>query len=313
MEKTFEHDFGSLEYWVPDADLWQAYIQNHKEERKEEWKKVAPILKQLFKNESYQGKSYLKFHKAFFFSGIIPKEYLTILKEDIRSGGDEFIHSFLYFYFWYHPQLTEEVVFDRLALHQEAYEFRMRLGRYTQGKEKELSSFLNGYMHTRLYDSLIEWPKKVKSFTDFGMLGEEKADLLLKVLLFGNGVRIKDGFLNSIHLNADELLRIILRSGAFISKGKINDEYKHNPRSVGIRLWPLLSHEIERLQDETTLHQYAEPLNSMIFEFLSYNPRGEASSDLMTQQVKMIKNQYEEGLFADWLNQIFEKQIEEMG
>lgn len=314
VEKAFDQDFGSLEYWVPDADLWQAYIQNHKEERKEEWKKIAPILKQLFKNESYQGKSYLKQHKKLFFLGDMSCETLENMNRYIRSGGPEFVHSYLYFYFWYHPNLTEGIILERLSFFQEAYEFNMKIGRFSKGYEKEEHIPRNAYMLSRLYESLIEWPTKFKGFTDYGMMGEYKSELILKALLFGKGESLKEGYLSSYCCNSYMMVSIIQKSSICIYKGQVEGVYKKNPRGAGYSLWPQLSEAVEMCKSDGAISEIdINALSKLISKLLNYSERTPGSSELITRQVELIKAQYEEGLFSDWLNQIFEKQIEEMG
>ena len=314
-------DFTDNALWVPDQALWLEENKRNLDARKAEWKKIQPNLKALAKYE-LDCNGYLAMHKSLFFKGELPEKFLVEINAQRNGnygcGEVEFFYAFPLFYFWYHPQLTDDVLsagFKRFT--REPFFF-------TFTKFGETTPCINSAPAIVKSRKILTERQNAKGFFDsYGFMGGKEA-LIGPYFLFGS----KSGFESESYRRGwfDEFsTRDILGSmglGMNVLRGqgkhpKLGIGYPTNPKGFGQYIWPQISHYVQ----ENTLEYITNPekhgtqtkvkgVRIFIQRLLYFeeNTDTNETDPLAIECQQRIMNQYRNGEFADWLNEMFIEQ-----
>jgi len=316
-------DFVDNALWVPDQALWLEENKRNLDARKAEWKMIQPNLKVLAKYE-LDCKGYLAIHKSLFFKGKLPKKFLAGVNAQKNGnygcGEVEFFYAFPLFYFWYHPQLTDDVLkagFKRFT--EEPFFF-------TFTKFGETTSSINSAPAIVKSRRILSERQNAKRFFDsYGFMGGKEA-LIGPYFLFGSKSGLESESYRSGWFN-DFSEKDILGSmnyGMSVLRGqqkhpKLGMVYKNNPRGFGQYIWPQISHYVQ----ENTLEYITDPeqhdtqmrmrLDSIRFNiqallYFKQHPDTDETDPLAIECQQRIMTQYRNGELADWLNDMFREQ-----
>jgi hypothetical protein len=269
-------------------------------------------------------KGYLAIHKSLFFKGELPKDFLyqfsdRKFKIHGGSGTAKLFHAFPLFYFWYHPQLTDDVLkagFKRFT--------EDPFGYYATGR-KGKKNYHSPIVNSR---KLLSERQDAKRFFDsYGFMGGKEA-LIGPYFLFGSKSGLEtesyrrgwfDDFSEKDILGAMNFGMSVLRGRK--EHPKLGMVYKNNPRGFGQYIWPQISHYVQRNTIEFITHP-DDDVTKMILDSIRFNiravlyfnehPNTDKKDPLAIECQQRIMTQYHNGEFADWLNEMFREQ-EELG
>lgn len=275
----------SMEYWIPDGLSWLEASNKKRASRKECWKTIQKILKEFFKNESIPSGA-VKLHKQLFFKGELPEEYLEEMSRYSRRYADEnFFYNFFYFYLWYHPELTEEII-DSV------------IGIYLANSDNDIDTLRNLWMlHRQMCDLCGLVP-------DTGMMNGNESLITIKVLFYKDA----EGITLLEYLSSPFIFNMMTRSAWFLKGQNEEGFYTGNPCDVIIDYWPEASKAATKYSIKRN-----EPINIDSILPVFKNPITfilAPKSDLpkwIIEKCGMVKNQWINGEFDPWLNQLFER------
>ena len=298
-------------FWVPDHEEWGELNKQNLAERKEEWKKIQPSLKELARLRRNPS-GYLSVHKSLFFKGVLPEPEKIAIKDSLQTTGiggasDKLFFSFPLFYFWYHPKLTSAVIeamFARFIQPPIAVMFKDKVTATAIKASRETYFKLQG-LH--------------RGYDEYGIMGGRE-ELLAPYFILGSRTGTAENAYRTgwFGPSCRGLLRQMMTGMSVLSGKKPYKDYgivyARNPLGMGQFVWPQVSHYLQRhfineLSDpeSANIELDLKLVENMVQKVLFFDdhPKAHRKDSLAIACRDRILGQYRNGELADWLSERF--------
>ncbi|WP_415894905.1 hypothetical protein ACMXYQ_12400 [Neptuniibacter sp. PT34_22] len=277
------NDLNNELYWVPDREMWIEFSNN--KDRKDLWKAVNPTIKRFFKDH-YSKAQFLNLHKQLFFKGEVPEYYRRDMASRLYCNGDEeFCFEFFYFYMWYHPSLTDEIVDGVLQKIIGTGLDQLERLRDVWGLHYKISGYC-------------------KSLDRLGMMNGNEKILVKKILFF----KLRDGstFINKLPYR--RLFEMMVVSACVLKGPDNNGKYIGNPQDITIFLWGDISKAVAVNNPDININPHKYKIRTFFYRTIKdiLNPSPNLPEDIKEMCI-FLRKQWVDGDFEPWLSQLFDK------
>lgn len=123
MRQSERRQLGTAELnqiWVQHRHLWDEITKSELGQRKDQWKCIHRSLKGFVESRYGSVSGYLKHHKQLYFKGEVLRDSLS----EGQSGSEIFFTSFSLFYLWYIPVLDDQLCQEIIHYYNRPYFWR---------------------------------------------------------------------------------------------------------------------------------------------------------------------------------------------